>query len=201
MMKMSEEQLNAVRGDITAHVPRCDDMMIKMVIGECLDKFVRDIGGIVMFAPLCGEQGGRFHVDAPWGGRVLNVRDVFSDGRKIDRMMYQSFADDDGCGHIHFHFPVANRRMTAQVEWEPSDNTPELPHGWFSQHRSAIGHAALARPLAMTDRPWGSPQTAAIYASEYVDDVNDALVKLAVAGEQGNRLSMYDANSPWVPGL
>jgi hypothetical protein len=48
----------------------------------------------------------------------------------------------------------------------------------FSKYRMEIAHGALFRLMAMANKPWSSPSTAAYHGTEFSRGVRDAKIEL-----------------------
>lgn len=205
-MNLSPKQYDIVHDEVIGYVNGCPEAALKSAVSRTVREYVHDIGGIMNDCPCTAAEGhGVFHVDAPFGGRVVQVLRVLHCGDPVNPQAYTVRIDGDvahvafcGVAVKHEHHHHHGRHIEAVAYWEPTLFTKELPHDWFRQHADAICNGVVASLLMQDGKPWADSAVGAQFMARYQENVRSELYARHAAAMEGGRIDMLDRQEPFI---
>lgn len=193
---MTDEQKKALYDACKGYLTGCPDVVINTTIDMSTIRYIEDTRNLTYH---CGPipvvpNVTSYQIDAPFGGRVLKVRDVINDFGRMQK--YEWTIHDCGYGkNIVFRGRPCCKTFTAIVEWVPTEDTDELPEDYFIQNKSAIVYLTLATLLSQLTKPWGDEALGAQFSGMYNKVFTTKRYETLAEGDPGGRLSCFNSEA------
>lgn len=206
-MNLSPKQYELVHDEVIGYVNGCPEAALKSAVSRTLREYVHEIGGIMTDCPCTAAEGhGVFHVDAPFGGRIVQVLRVLRCGEPVNPQAYVVVIDGDVAHisfrdhhvrHVHEH-AHRGHGVEAVAYWEPTLFTKEMPHDWFRRHAGAICDGVVGELLTQDGKPWADGSVGAQFLARYGEDIRSELYARHAASMEGGRIDMLDRQEPFI---
>lgn len=206
-MNLSSKQYLLVHDEVIGYVNGCPEAALKSAVSRTVREYIHEIGGIMTDCPCtAGEGHGVFHVDAPFGGNIVQVLRVIRFGEPVNPQAYTVKMDGDVAHiafrdvtvrHVHDH-RHHGRHVEAVAYWEPTLFTKELPQDWFRKHADAICNGVVAELLTQDGKPWADPAVGAQFMARYGENIRSELYARHAASMEGGRIDMLDRQETFI---
>ena len=193
------DTLASLAQHLVFRLPECDDRMIRLTLRDAYRDFCRRscclrVRRLFEFDP-CGE----YVLPTLFEKRVYRVTEVCDGSHRLDEGRDYSVAGGvvrifRGFRETRHDDPAEKPPRGPVIAWIeiPALSSERIPRWLVERHGDSICSGALARLMAMTNRPWSDPQMAVIEGQRFEAAVNEECQRLYAVGDSGAQGRVFD---------
>lgn len=186
---MATVKLEAFLPDVLIHVLECPEPVLLQALRNAVGEFCTET---LIWNELTDEETvSSWPYDVSVGGdsRLVRIVEVFVDDEPVDPLP----ADQGGSltwqtdqGQVEYYTtegkdqlwlikqPVSDVSLRLRLAYKPSPTATSVPSSLLDDWSEEISAGALARVMAIPNRPWSNPQLALFYGNVFDSGVRDA---------------------------
>jgi hypothetical protein len=158
---------------ILPELPGCDDLMVRMKLGEALREFCRETNACVVEMLVK-------KIKDPYSFYDFALVPPPQDGMVIGSVL--RVCDSNGCdvsfsivgNKISFNSCSYTDRVLVRFSVCPKAGGEACPEWFVERYAEAITAGAMYKLLSMTGKAWSDPNRAAQYGAEYANAISEA---------------------------